>query len=170
MSGKDKSSRDEDRYKVGYKRPPKAGQFKPGRSGNIKGRPRKAKQGVLDMATILDNPVEVSQGGRTVEMEPRKIALLAQVKKAQSGDRNALVYVVEQFLKHGVIGAPQQPVTSGVMTLPNTMPFAMAQQMAQRFGHPPWTAKQIKAGREGYVARRSEAEAQRDQAIGYPDL
>ena len=30
-----------DEYEVGYKKPPKSGQFQPGKSGNPKGRPKK---------------------------------------------------------------------------------------------------------------------------------
>lgn len=43
-------------YKVGYGKPPKSGQFKPGQSGNSKGRPKKLKNKIpaVDGINVLD--------------------------------------------------------------------------------------------------------------------
>ncbi len=45
------------REKIGYGRPPKAGQFKPGQSGNPQGRPK----GSTNLATDLS--AELAEGG-----------------------------------------------------------------------------------------------------------
>ena len=44
-------------YEVGYGKPPKSGQFKPGQSGNPKGRPKGAKNFKTELATVLANMI-----------------------------------------------------------------------------------------------------------------
>lgn len=153
-------------YKVGYKRPPPAHQFKPGRSGNKSGRPKR-KAGAIDLDAVLDQPVTVTQAGKSQAMEPKKVALLAQIKKAQKGDLRALAHVLDKFIKHGVLGSDQVKRVGGVITLPSDMPFAMAQLMAERFGEPPWSRAQRAKGRADYLAQRSDDDARLDDAMGY---
>ena len=156
-------------YEVGYGKPPRSGQFKPGQSGNISGRKRK-REARLDIDDILDRPVEVASSGKLIRMEPRMVALLAQIRKARSGNLQALAHVIDKLVRHGVLGARQDPKRGGVLPLPNTMPFVMATILAQRFGRPPWSKAQIAKGREAYHASRSGQQAREDEAMGYPDL
>ena len=60
--------RDEGDYEVGYGRPPKHTQFKPGQSGNPKGRPRGSKsvRTVLSEALNRKIPVRDERGRRMV--------------------------------------------------------------------------------------------------------
>lgn len=57
-----------DDYEVGYGRPPKATRFKPGTSGNHKGRPKKAKGVRATVRKMLLTPVTLRgpDGARTV--------------------------------------------------------------------------------------------------------
>ena len=41
-------------YEIGCGKPPKEHQFKPGQSGNLKGRPPKRKQKRIDAAAVLN--------------------------------------------------------------------------------------------------------------------
>ena len=51
-------------YEVGYKKPPKRSRFKPGVSGNPRGRPRNAKGLKQLLHEALDNkPITVNEGG-----------------------------------------------------------------------------------------------------------
>ena len=52
---------------VGYGKPPKEHQFKPGRSGNLKGRPKSKKSGLTDISKLLNEPVKVKAGGKVRE-------------------------------------------------------------------------------------------------------
>lgn len=61
-------SRDED---VGYGKPPKANQFKPGRSGNPNGRPKGAKSEATILVELLNRKIEIRQNGKI-----RKITIL----------------------------------------------------------------------------------------------
>lgn len=127
-------------YEVGYGKPPKSGQFKPGRSGNVSGQKRK-REAVLDIDDILDKPVEVSAGGKLKPMEPRKIALLAQIKKARNGNLQALAHVTDKLARYGLLGTRKDTQGGGAVHLPNTMPFAMAMIIARHFGPPPWLSR-----------------------------
>ena len=53
-----------DDYEVGYKKPPKATQFKKGQSGNSRGRPPRAKDNAELFNKILDEKVSITDNGR----------------------------------------------------------------------------------------------------------
>lgn len=56
---------------VGYGKPPKASQFKPGKSGNPKGRPKGAKNEATMLEELLNRKIEIRQNGKV-----RKITIL----------------------------------------------------------------------------------------------
>ena len=66
-------------YLVGYKRPPKASQFKPGRSGNPKGRPKGSRSVGAIVAKVLGQKIAVTENGETrlipaIEVAVRRLA------------------------------------------------------------------------------------------------
>ena len=56
---------------VGYGKPPKANQFKPGKSGNPKGRPKGARSEASMLVELLNRKIEIRQNGKV-----RKITIL----------------------------------------------------------------------------------------------
>lgn len=56
---------------VGYGKPPRAHRFKPGQSGNPKGRPKGAKSEATILLELLNRKIEIRQNGRI-----RKITIL----------------------------------------------------------------------------------------------
>jgi cyanophycinase-like exopeptidase len=89
---------------VGYRNPPKRKRFKPGQSGNPKGRPK----GVLNMATVLERVLRenVIINGKTVNKLQAAVTQLAT--KAASGDLKAaqlLIALVRSAEERAIQGA-----------------------------------------------------------------
>lgn len=81
-------------YEVGERRPPKHSQFKPGVSGNPRGRPRGAVNLRTRVTEQLRQSVTVTRNGRPVKM--RKADLIARqiVDAAAKGDLKAALLAV----------------------------------------------------------------------------
>jgi hypothetical protein len=74
-------------YEIGYKRPPKSSQFKKGRSGNPKGRPKSSKNLITLLEKELDQPVIVNENGRKRKLSRRQAMAKRIVADALQGDR-----------------------------------------------------------------------------------
>ncbi len=87
--GKRKRGKGQGTGGVGYGRPPRATQFKPGQSGNPKGRPK----GSLNLETVLGRAlaekVVIVENGRRRRLSKLQIAVKQLVNKAAAGDPRA---------------------------------------------------------------------------------
>jgi hypothetical protein len=82
---------------VGYKKPPKHAQFPPGKSGNPNGRPKGAKSPTGH--EVFDQPVTVTQKGKTKKI-PAIDAILNQVViDAMKGDHKARKLALDTWAK-----------------------------------------------------------------------
>src|SRR5262249_33332635 len=92
MSNANKPNRrgDEDAYDVGYGKPPEYTRFKPGQSGNPKGRPKGVRNFETDVKATLKASVKVTRDGRPRKVSTQEAMLLRLREKALSGDARAL--------------------------------------------------------------------------------
>jgi Family of unknown function (DUF5681) len=98
--------------KVGYGQPPKATRFKPGQSGNRKGRGQKNAQAraqhsvqsvTADIMDELQETITIAENGRERKVTKQKAFVAALVALAIKGDVRAINAVVA-FARHAVTG------------------------------------------------------------------
>ena len=88
MTGKDDDGR------VGYKRPPKLTRFKPGKSGNPKGRPKHVRNLKTDILEELGEVIRVREGDRELTIPKQRALIKALVAAAIKGDMRATNAIV----------------------------------------------------------------------------
>ena len=86
---------------VGYRRPPVHTRFKPGESGNPKGRPKRAKNYRTVLNSILKEKVTVREGGKVRIMPKYKAILHALVMNAIQGKARARAILLELAREQG---------------------------------------------------------------------
>jgi hypothetical protein len=105
------AKRDNGSYEVGFGKPPRSNQFKPGESGNPAGRPRHAKNFATALEDELRAPVTVTENGKRKRISKREVIAKHLVNKAASGDLKAIPLLLSETrprdgnLAHG---APDQ--------------------------------------------------------------
>ena len=80
-------------YEVGYGKPPKANQFKPGQSGNRKGRPKKPKNTVPHIKDELDQTITITENGKKHRITKRAAIYKRLVNDALKGDARKIELV-----------------------------------------------------------------------------
>jgi len=73
-------------YEVGYRKPPRHTQFKPGCSGNPKGRPRGSENAGAIVKRVLFAPLVVSEAGRRRKISKFEAMMTRAVNSAIKGD------------------------------------------------------------------------------------
>src|SRR5580698_8298732 len=85
-------------YEVGYGKPPKKFRFKPGTSGNPKGRPVRDRTLLGEIVkTVLDAPVQYREKGRARTGTRREVSLKLLVQQALKGDVGAADMVQRRY-------------------------------------------------------------------------
>ena len=74
---------------VGYGRPPKSAQFKPGQSGNPSGRPKGARNFRTELLEELAEPITVNDGGRDLTITKQRAFVKTLVRAAIDGNVRA---------------------------------------------------------------------------------
>ncbi len=86
-------------YEVGYGKPPKNSQFKPGNSGNKKGRPKGSKNTYTLLVEILGQKINVKkEDGQTIKISKKAAMLTQLVNKGVKGDIKAIATLLPHML------------------------------------------------------------------------
>lgn len=88
-----------DDYDVGYCKPPKHAQFKPGHSGNPKGRPKGAQNLRNALREELHDRIAIKESGRTKRLTKQEAMLKVLMEKALKGDLKAIQTLISISIK-----------------------------------------------------------------------
>jgi hypothetical protein len=86
-------------YKVGYGKPPENTRFKPGQSGNPKGKLRGARGLRTELRTELSELVTITENGKSRRIPKRRIVIKALVAKALKGDVRAAEKIMQLVIQ-----------------------------------------------------------------------
>jgi hypothetical protein len=84
-------------YEVGYRRPPKSSQFKPGQTGNPRGRPRQVKSIDDVLQKRLFAKVKAQENGRPTQITLLEVIVGRLLKRAAEGDNRSIMIVLNQM-------------------------------------------------------------------------
>jgi len=93
-------STDDQDYDLGYGKPPKTTQWKPGQSGNPKGRPKKIKDFDKLLDRELSETVRITDSGETKLLSKRELIVKRLINEALKGDRAALKLALSFMKNH----------------------------------------------------------------------
>jgi len=88
-----------DRYKIGYGKPPKATQFKRGRSGNPDGRPKGSSKLATDLAAELSEQITVREEGRSRRISKQRALIKSLMARALQGDVRATAAMLALYAR-----------------------------------------------------------------------
>jgi hypothetical protein len=97
INGSDAESDDDE--PVGYGRPPKHSRFKPGQSGNRKGRPKSARGLRTLLREEMHERVAVTENGKTKKLSKLQIIIKRLVERAAKGDPKAVSSLIDLNIK-----------------------------------------------------------------------
>ena len=81
-------------YEVGHKKPPKEFQFKPGKSGNDKGRPKGSKSFESKVQKELEKKVTVNKNGKPVKMTKLDVGVTRLIDRFMAGDLKSTAIIM----------------------------------------------------------------------------
>jgi hypothetical protein len=96
-SPKRRPSASETSDRTGYGKPPREHQFRPGQSGNSKGRPRGAKNTATLLREILDRRIEVRSGNTIRKITVREAMLTRFAESALKGDTKSAAFLLQRY-------------------------------------------------------------------------
>ena len=88
-------------YDVGYRRPPKATQFKKGKSGNPKGRPKGSRPIGAVLQEVLGQRISVTENGKTRRLPALEVMLRRLANDAMRNEPVALKLMLSLFDRYG---------------------------------------------------------------------
>ena len=100
------------RYEVGDKRPPRHSQFKPGQTGNPRGRPKGSVNLRTRVSKELRKSVTVTSGGRSTRWVKADLVAMQIVDAAAKGDLKAAVLAMRLDDELGALAVSSSAVAA----------------------------------------------------------
>lgn len=88
-------------YEIGYRRPPKTGRFKKGKSGNPKGRPKGSNNFITLLEQELEKLIVVNEDGKKKTITRMQAMVKRIVAGALQGEQKSLLTLVEILRRTG---------------------------------------------------------------------
>jgi hypothetical protein len=107
MPGSKKTGNTPDDEDIGYGKPPKRSQFKAGRSGNPRGRPKGALNSKTILRRNLSRKIVVREGQVEREVSKLEGILMRQIELALKGDNRAAQQLLKFSIEHGAVAPPK---------------------------------------------------------------
>lgn len=98
IKNSEKQENFEEKYEIGYKKPPKDSQFRPGQSGNKKGRPKDHRNTYNMLTEVLDQKICIKENGRDLRISKKLAMIMQLVNKAVKGDVKAINSLLPHML------------------------------------------------------------------------
>jgi hypothetical protein len=98
-----RSAKGEDGYEVGYGKPPKNTRFKPGQSGNPKGRPPGQRNLRTVVKEVLKEKITIREGERTRTVSRLDAIVRVTINNALKGDLKALAAFIQLMRPTGLM-------------------------------------------------------------------
>ena len=92
-------SQNEEADAVGYKRPPREHQFRPGQSGNPSGRPKGARNFKSELREELGELVTIRDGERDIQVSKQRALIKSLLSAAIDGNQRAAASVLAMCVR-----------------------------------------------------------------------
>lgn len=109
-SPKRRLPKEADDHDVGYGKPPRAHQFKPGTSGNPKGRPKGAKSEATILQDLLQQKIGLNERGKTRKISLHEAILRRIAEDCLKGNTKSAAFLLNRY--HAM--ASGEPMESGL--------------------------------------------------------
>ena len=101
-------------YDVGYGKPPKQTRFKPGQSGNPRGRPKGTKNLKTDLMEELGEMVSVREGDRSRNVSKQRAVVKTLVARTLQGDVRSAALLTSMMMRLTETGEGAPDVDDGL--------------------------------------------------------
>ena len=103
-------------YEIGHGRPPVHSRFKPGQSGNPKGRRKGARNKRTVVEQALNKRITIREDGRKRSLSKFEVLVLTMLNKALQGDVKTQIALFGLLRSFGMIGEEPEPTATEPVT------------------------------------------------------
>ncbi len=122
-----------DNYDIGYGKPPKSGQFKPGESGNPRGRPKGQKSVSTLIDEVMRKKVRIREGGKVKKVSQVEALLRRVLRDGLKGNAKATDQVIK-LLQMGQTLSQYEEGASDIADTDTASDIAALQKLLEMHG------------------------------------